>query len=470
MLEGSILQQLEAAHKAGKRPIRFGVYYKNTLVSLCHALEDHILTEDSLPLVIAAFQRGKWYLQEADRYGEIAQKAGQIVIMAAGEAGFKEHPTSQMPNVALVGLDPADPVAEEWHLIIISPTYTAMVLCQELSAEDYGTAGQPASDLERKFYGLWTFEPELVKETVDLAIAHIAPYDPELEKKLLATRDKINPSLGSPEQLSAVVSRVVDYLQDGQEDILSTREHSNIPTGSRQQALDRNLVANEVQAFLRMAQLMDMADVTNPMASAEVVALSEMMGQILDLPAWQMKRLRLAGLLHRIDPLQGAESILEPSMSRRYDDEAPSCPLTCPLVLGAQALRTMPQLRAVAQIVTHQSEWWNGMGTPAGLAGDEIPLESRILALVADFQWRLAKARKSHPDSEENLSKALDGCRQKQGDRFDPKLFETLSLLVMGMQQGLILPVSPTKVTTAMWLLDANLYSGTTTQPNRVAN
>jgi len=46
--------------------------------------------------------------------------------------------------------------------MILSPTYTAMVLCQELSAADYGAGGQPAADLERKFYGLWTFEPALV--------------------------------------------------------------------------------------------------------------------------------------------------------------------------------------------------------------------------------------------------------------------------------------------------------------------
>jgi HD-GYP domain-containing protein (c-di-GMP phosphodiesterase class II) len=130
----------------------------------------------------------------------------------------------------------------------------------------------------------------------------------------------------------------------------------------------------------------------------------------------------------------------------------------------------MSQLRAVAQIVTHQTEWWNGTGEPAGLAGDEIPLESRILGLVADFQWRLAQARNANPDSEENLSKAIEECRQQQGDRFDPKLVETLSLLVMGMQQGLTLPVTPTKVTAGMWLLDANLYAGTAVQPSLMGN
>jgi DICT domain-containing protein len=453
MLEGSLLQQLQTIHHHSTRPIRFGVYYKNTLVSLCHALEDHILSEDSSPLVITAFQQGKWYLQEADRYADIAKKSRQILIMAAPDAAFAEHPTSQLPNVDLVALDPAhDPVAQEWHLIILSPTYTAMVLCQELSEADYGAGGQPASDLERKFYGLWTFEPELVQETVELAIAHIEPYNPELARKLTAHKQAINPSLAAPEELSAVVSLVVDYLQTGQQNL-------SLPTANRHQALDRNLVSNEIQAFLRMAQLMDMADINNPMAAAEIVGLAEAIGQLLDLPAWQIKRLRLAGLLHRIDPLQKAESVLVPGTTTRYQEDAPSCPLTCPLVPGAQVLRTMPRLRAIAQIITHQTEWWNGTGEPAGLAGDEIPLESRILALVADFQWRVNQRKTSNNSREEIFTQALDECRQQQSTRFDPKLIDTLALLVMGLQQGLDLPLMIPKVSAGTWLLDARLDS-----------
>jgi DICT domain-containing protein len=149
MLEGSILQQLAKAHPPERRPLNFGVYYKNTLVALCHALEDCILTSNSDPLVITAFQRGKWYLQEADRYHLLAQKSSHVAIMAAPDTGFAEHPTSKLPNVALVGLDTVDPVAQEWHLMIFSPSYTAMVLCQELSAADYEAIGQPTADLER---------------------------------------------------------------------------------------------------------------------------------------------------------------------------------------------------------------------------------------------------------------------------------------------------------------------------------
>ncbi|GAA6616360.1 DICT sensory domain-containing protein [Scytonema sp. NUACC26] len=450
MLEGSILQKLETAHRYSKRPIQFGVYYKNTLVSLCHALEDHILADEGKPLVITAFQQGKWYLQEAERYADIAQKASHIAIMAAADSGFAEHSTSQLLNISLVPLNTTDSVAQEWHLIILSPGYTAMVICQELMEADYGSSGLPASDIERKFYGLWTFEPELVQETAELAIAHIEGYNPELATKLRSYQETIHPSCATLENLSEVTARIVDYLQTGQYDLPDY-------TTTRHQALDRNLVSNEIQAFLRMAQILDASDIKNPNAASEVVALAETMGQLLDLPAWQMKRLRLAGWLHRIDPLQKAESILPPGTYTRYQQDAPSCPLTCPLVPGTQVLRRMPRLRAIAQIITHQTEWWDGTGEPAGLVGDEIPLESRILALVADFQWRANKKRTTTINREEIFTQALEECRTLQAHRFDPKLIDTLTLLVMGLQQGLDLPQLLPKVSSSMWLLDSKL-------------
>ncbi|MEA5593914.1 DICT sensory domain-containing protein [Rivularia sp. UHCC 0363] len=447
MLEGSILQRLQSAHQDSKRPIGYGVYYKNTLVALCHALEDHILDDDSKPLVITAFQQGKWYLEEANRYADIAKYSQQIAIMAATDSGWLEHPTNNLPNVDLVAIDPKDPVGEEWHLIILSPKYTAMVICQELSEADYGLSGQPASDLERKFYGLWTFEPDLVRETAMLAINHIQGYNPQLAEKLRQHHQKIKPAVVTSDDLATVVSTVVDYLQTEQINI-------SVPVGSRHQTLDRNLISNEIQAFLRMAQILDATDIANPMAATEVVALSETVGQLLDLPAWQMKRLRLAAFLHRIHPLQTAESVLAPGTSTRYQEDAPSCALSCPLVPGTQTLRTMPKLRAVAQIITHQSEWWDGSGEPAGLAGDEIPLESRILGLVSEFQHKVNEKASSGLTKEEILSEALEECRQQQSRHFDPKLVETLTLLVMGLHQGLELPVITPKLSAGMWLLD----------------
>ncbi|HBE17035.1 MAG TPA: metal-dependent phosphohydrolase [Cyanobacteria bacterium UBA11149] len=450
MLQGSILQQLETRHRGGKRPLNFGVYYKHTLVALCHALEDFILESAGNPLMITAFQKGKWYLEEANRYGEIAKKAAQIVILATPEGGFAHHPTSQLANVALVPLAPSDPVAQEWHLIILSETYTAMVLCQELSAADYGISGIPENDRERKFYGFWTFEAELVRETVNLAIAHIGSYNQELQALLTKQVEEITANFGTRQRdnIGLVVSLVVDYLERFHQDLHQVGEDTINILPSHEQALDNNLISNEIQAFLRMAQLIDKADAINPMAAAEVASLSEAMGQLLDLPVWQIKRLRLAGLLHRLASFSGVEEFIDPLKSRIQEELVQQKDV----IPKASVLRVMPQLQAIANIINHQSEYWDGTGKPDGLAYDAIPLESRILGLIATFQYQVS-ANKS---AENFLFNGLVYCQARAGNIFDPKLVEALELLVIGMSQGMILPANQPKIAAGMWLLDSH--------------
>lgn len=438
---------------SGRTPLNFGVYYKNTLVALCHALEDAVLATKTSPLMVTAFQKGKWYLQEADRYGDIADTAEKVVILATPGAGFREHPTGDRQNVTLIDLEPDDPVAEEWHLMIMSSTYSAMVLCQELTDEEYGEDGRPENDLERKFYGFWTFDPSLVSETVAITAKHIGNYDKELQADLASRLEKIDSEAATKTgEVGNVVMRVVDYLKGG------NRQVGETETFKFADSLSQNLVSNELQAYLRMAQLADLADPTNPLAAAEVASLAEMMGQFLDLPVWQMQRLRLASLLHRIAPAQLDQHEMEA--------EGDSCPLN----LGAQTLRVLPRLRAIAQIISHQHEWWNGSGQPAGLTGDAIPVESRILGLVAAFQHEVARRRHEEsqavnqapdnpksPDPENewiHVTDAFASCKAQAGERWDPKLLEILSFLVTGLQQGLSLPTIPLKMTLSTGLIN----------------
>lgn len=447
MLEGSILQQLKLAHQNTSNPLNLGVYYKNTLVALCHALEDFILESDSEPLMVTAFQRGKWYLQEAERYSELADKSQQVIIMAASDAGFETHPTSQKDNVALVNLAAEDPVAQEWHLVILSPNYTAMVLCQELSESDYGVGGQPQEDLERKFYGFWTFEPELVRETVEIAIAHLQTYNPSLAADLTSRVASMTQEFSSQQEgLIAVVSRVIDYLQTCHKNLHQPQEADNYHSF---QDLDDNILSNEMQAFLRMAQILDHSDTLNPMAATEVSALGEAMGQLLDLPAWQIKRLRLSGLLHRlgsITKIANKPDKQSPAQEKalQEQDDLPK----------ASLLRIMPQLQAIAEILTHQSEAWDGSGKPSGLSYDNIPLESRILRLLADFQHKVIQHSQNPTTDYNPLSQALDECQTAVGQIYDPKLVEALSLLVMGMQQGMSIQAYQPKIASGIWLME----------------
>jgi len=433
MRPGSLLEKLCTAHHDTAQPINLGVYYKNTLVALCHALEDFVLESEHPPLLLAAFQQGKWYLQEAERYGAIAQRSRQIAILAAAGAGFDQQAFAQ-DNIALVELTADDPVAEEWHLIILSPSYSAMVLCQELSAADYGKTGQPQNDLERKFYGFWTFEPELVQETVLLTIDHIRRYDAPLAERLMGELTAMQAHFGQCQRddLNTVVINVVRSLQ-------ASQGHD------KNQPLSDNLLSNEMQAFLRMAQLIDQADVTNPNAASEVATLAETLGQLLDLPAWQIKRLRLAGLLHRLAPLTNATQWADLQTDTQREMLAKQG-----ILPKASVMRVMPQLQAIGEIVSYQSEAWDGSGRPDGLAYDAIPLESRILSLVAHFQHLVHH----YSQGENPLAQALKDCQAQAGQQFDPKLVEALGLLVLGLQQGMSLEAPSLKIASGIWLLD----------------
>lgn len=451
MLKNSILERLNSHYQEEKKPLNLGVYYKNTLVALCHALEDYILEYEGQPIIISAFQQGKWYLAEANRYGDLANKSDSIVILAATETGFKEHPTSQRANVSIVSLEESDPVAQEWHLMILSPNYSAMVLCQELSDEDYGKQGKPIQDMERKFYGFWTFEPELVIKTMYLTANHLEKMNPELAKSI---EQKIrgvetNQESGNND-ISSVVSKVLTYLENSQQDLLikPVDEKGNIFS----KALDNNLSSNKVQAFLRMAQIIDQTNPDNNQATTEVASLAEAMGQLLDLPGWQVKRLRLGGLLHRLPALQifstgeKGKNLVQKSVSKQAE-----------YLPKSSVLRIMPQLEAIAKIITYTSEHWDGSGGPEGLSYDNIPLESRILAVVVDFQKYLNKYR--HQKVDNSPSRALQDCQEQVGIIYDPKLIQALELLVLGMLQGMSLPEFQPKIASGMWLLEENEQS-----------
>lgn len=454
----STLARLQATLPDGKLPSSYGVYFKNTLVALCHALEDHILQTSGgenielKPLVLVTFQQGKWYLQEADRYLDIANASRRVVIGAVADSGFATHKTGQLENVSLINLDEIDPLIQEWNLIILAPTYKAMVLCRELSAEEYLPEGKPEVDTERKFYGLWSFDQSLVSAAAEIFIEQTRHYNSPLADSLLEMYHEILATKGPPlADISGVVSRIVTYLQSSQQQMVAINRQTRELWELEGQALriSRNLNANKLQAFLRMAQRVDERDTSNPTASLQVAALSETLGQLLDLPALQLRRLRLAGLLFRVGLVSAPNEVFD----RTPDafDQATLAFWRDRSFIGSQLLQAMPELAPVAEIVKHQLEYWDGSGRPEGLRSETIPVASRILGLVAYFQ-ELTQPRGDRPAL--SLSEALEECRELCGIRFDPALVETLSNVVRLAEMGLMeLPSRPSQLPN-VWLED----------------
>jgi len=92
-------------------------------------------------------------------------------------------------------------------------------------------------------------------------------------------------------------------------------------------------------------------------------------------------------------------------------------------VIGERILRTIPGMGAVARIVRHEHERFDGRGYPDGLAGESIPVGSRVIlacdayhAMTSDRPYRRAMA---HDDAVSELAAAA-------GTQFDPRVVTAL--------------------------------------------
>lgn len=85
---------------------------------------------------------------------------------------------------------------------------------------------------------------------------------------------------------------------------------------------------------------------------------------------------------------------------------------------GAQIALVLGFPGATSEAIAHVDEHWCGLGHPVGLAGDEIPLLSRILLIAQTLEayW-----------SENGIDAAIDMTRQRRGRWFDPRLVDLVA-------------------------------------------
>jgi HD-GYP domain-containing protein (c-di-GMP phosphodiesterase class II) len=92
-------------------------------------------------------------------------------------------------------------------------------------------------------------------------------------------------------------------------------------------------------------------------------------------------------------------------------------------VMAAEILADVPSLREVVPIVYHHHEWYDGHGYVGGLAGEAIPLGSRILA-VADAFVAMTSDRPYRRAL--SVSAAVSELASKAGTQFDPEVVDVL--------------------------------------------
>ena len=91
--------------------------------------------------------------------------------------------------------------------------------------------------------------------------------------------------------------------------------------------------------------------------------------------------------------------------------------------VGAEILRNVPFGAPVGDLVLYHHERWDGLGYPAGLRGEDIPIGARILA-IADCYSTLQADRPYRPARSQ--SDAIAVLRDYAGTSFDPALVDLL--------------------------------------------
>ena len=91
--------------------------------------------------------------------------------------------------------------------------------------------------------------------------------------------------------------------------------------------------------------------------------------------------------------------------------------------IGERLLRALPLLSEAAPIVRHEHERFDGTGYPDGLAGEEIPLPSRIL-LACDAYVSMTSARPWRGPRSERAARAE--LRRVAGAQLDPQVVDAL--------------------------------------------
>lgn len=103
----------------------------------------------------------------------------------------------------------------------------------------------------------------------------------------------------------------------------------------------------------------------------------------LGLGSQEIENIFYAGLLHDIGKIGVSEQILHKPTTLNVAEwqVIKAHPIT-----GANILEPIPSLRKVTPMVRHHHERYDGTGYPQGLAGEEIPLGARIVAVADAFE------------------------------------------------------------------------------------
>ncbi|MDK2809236.1 MAG: hypothetical protein PWP24_1974, partial [Clostridiales bacterium] len=150
--------------------------------------------------------------------------------------------------------------------------------------------------------------------------------------------------------------------------------------------------------------------------SRRVANICEFIAKEMGMPVREQKRIRTAGLLHDIGKIGIQEYLLNKPGRLTKEEYEEICRHS---EIGYRILSAAPNMADIAEIILSHHERYDGAGYPKGIAGDNIPLYSRIVsiadtfdAMTSDRSYRKAML----------FGDALAELERSAGSQFDPEL------------------------------------------------
>jgi diguanylate cyclase (GGDEF)-like protein len=184
--------------------------------------------------------------------------------------------------------------------------------------------------------------------------------------------------------------------------------------------LNAELRESYVGALHMLAEAIDAKDPRLHGHSAEVARFAEAMGRRLEVEPDEQRLLSLASLLHDVGTVGVSERVLlKPgplnAQEREVVEEHPR--------IGARVVAQVPALRPLVPAILHHHERYDGTGYPNGLAGDEIPVPARLIAVADAFS---AMMHDRPHRSARSVDEACAVLERGAGSQFDPEMVRLL--------------------------------------------
>lgn len=203
--------------------------------------------------------------------------------------------------------------------------------------------------------------------------------------------------------------------------VLRALQHYEV-TRSRHEADETNKrLARRLQAMTRgvvraIADTLEAKDRYVYGHARRVSGYASAIGRRMRLNVPVLEQLSLAALLHDVGKISTPDSVLLKPAALTEEERAV---VRLHSERGARLLAAVPEMEEVAAAVRHHHENYDGTGYPEGLAGEHIPLASRIIH-VADAYDAMTSPRpfRSALDHERAVRTLQDGA----GSQFDPEV------------------------------------------------